>query len=334
MVRQIESMPDVANSIPALKGGGLPESNSSQENVFPPPITITKLQCDKQVTWLWQGYLIPGCVMLLTGLWKTGRTTLITWLLRALDNGGTLATTVTPGRVLVVSEEHAHIWTIRRDAIGIGDHVDLILRSFNTHPNWRVWEEFTRYVARLVEERGYLLVIFDTWASVNPTWDENDTASTVRALTPLYKITGAGASVLLSHHPRKGDATERQAARGSGALPGFVDVIVELRRFDAWRREDRRRVLTGYSRFAETPTEVVVELTDTGFKTIGTKSDATIGGRVVVWDSETRILGLAVWHLLRWTPFGVQEGSLLRKRCLPNRIRISVARNKRLPKAG
>ena len=94
------------------------------------------------------------------------------------------------------------------------------------------------------------------------------------ALLPLHNITEAGAAVLLVHHPRKGDAAEGQASRGSGALPGFVDTILELRRFNAQEANDRRRKIRAYSRFDETPAEVVIELTGNGYQLVGSTGDA------------------------------------------------------------
>jgi hypothetical protein len=109
----------------------------------------------------------------------------------------------------------------------------------------------------------------------------------IRALTPLNAITDAGAGLLLTHHPRMGDAAEGQAARGSGALPGFVDCIIELRRFAPGNRDDRRRVLTAYSRFDETAPEVVIELAADGrYRTCGSSSEAKREDRLAV------ILGL------------------------------------------
>ena len=105
------------------------------------------------------------------------------------------------------------------------------------------------------------------------------------ALSPemFDAITEAGAGILLIAHPRKGDGTEAQATRGSGALPGFVDVIIEMRRFDAGRREDTRRVLTTYSRYEETPVEKVLEYTPKlGYRAVGTKSDAKGSDRLAV----------------------------------------------------
>src|SRR5262249_45189880 len=79
-----------------------------------------------------------------------------------------------------------------------------------------------------------------------------------------------------SHHPRKGDAGEGQASRGSGALPGFVDVILEMRRVRPSDRSNRQRQLTAYSRFDGTPDELVIELAEdgSGYRCLGSPADA------------------------------------------------------------
>src|SRR5262249_24822788 len=73
-----------------------------------------------------------------------------------------------------------------------------------------------------------------------------------------------GLAVALVHHLRKGDGAEATASRGSGALTAFADTIIELRRFDAGKAEDRRRTLRGWGRSDETPAELVVELAEGG----------------------------------------------------------------------
>ena len=135
-------------------------------------------------------------------------------------------------------------------------------------------------IAAWITVHAYGAVVFDTIAPLLPIRDENDATGVLDALLPLYGITARGAAVLLIHHPRKGDAGEGQASRGSGAIPSFVDVIMELRRYDASNREDRRRVLTAYSRFDETPPEVVIELGDDGYRTVGDKADAKQSDRL------------------------------------------------------
>ena len=48
------------------------------------------------------------------------------------------------------------------------------------------------------------------------------------ALAPLRRLTSSGMAVLLLHHPRKEASADGRAARGSGALSGFADVLVEM----------------------------------------------------------------------------------------------------------
>jgi hypothetical protein len=87
-----------------------------------------------------------------------------------------------------------------------------------------------------------------------------------------------------SQREKKGDAAEGQASRGSGALPASVDVILELRRYDLERREDSRRVLTAYSRYDETPGELVIKYDPaSGYEAVGTKADASSADRMV-WE--------------------------------------------------
>ncbi len=50
---------------------------------------------------------------------------------------------------------------------------------------------------------------------------------TTAALVPLHAITEAGAAVVIVHHPRKSDGAQGTAARGSGAISGFVDIIAD-----------------------------------------------------------------------------------------------------------
>jgi hypothetical protein len=51
-----------------------------------------------------------------------------------------------------------------------------------------------------------------------------------------------------------------KASRGSGAIPSFADTIFELRRYCPGDKNDRRRVLSGFGRWDDTPKEVVIEL--------------------------------------------------------------------------
>lgn len=269
------------NAIPAPKTRTVPESKSRPKYE---PVNICDLGDFGSMEWLWQGYLSPQHITLLTALWKAGKSTLIGYLVREFGAGGSLGTAVAAARVLIVSEESGRIWAGRRDKIGIGGHVDLLCRPFRGRSNSAEWVRFIARIADLIRDRGYQVLILDTISSLWPVIKENDAGEVITALSPLHLLTDAGASVLIVHHNRKGDGSEAQAARGSGALGGFVDVIVELRRHNPASREDRRRVLTSYSRFDETPTELVIELAadGTGYATVGTKSQADYNDRLEI----------------------------------------------------
>jgi hypothetical protein len=75
----------------------------------------------------------------------------------------------------------------------------------------------------------------------------------------LQGLTARRVSVLILHHPRKGDPPLGQAARGSGALSGYADILLEMRRVPNAADDDRRRRLYGFSRFPETPRQLVIE---------------------------------------------------------------------------
>lgn len=306
---RIEALADQADSVPAPIERGLAGNESGSTkfdsrkvqpllkgaagNEFGPPIPASELGDGEPMDWVWEGYLARGFVTLLTGLWKAGKTTLIAHLLRALGYGGDLGGAVERGNVLVICEEASNLWERRCRDLGIGDHAYFGIRPFLGKPTQEQWERYLDHVAALVRERKYSLVIFDTLATFLPVDDENAAAKVVTALVPLHRVAEAGSAVLLLHHPRKSGGEHGQGSRGSGALPGFVDIIVEFAR-DPSNSKNRRRVLKSYSRFDETPPEVIIELTDDGYRSCGTKGNATRRDRMDVIDE---ILGREHRHM-------------------------------------
>ena len=247
------------------------------------PVPVTELECDEDINWLWEGYIARDHVTLFVGIWKGGKTTLLAHLFKAMENGGELGGDVFPCKILVITEEGKGHWARRRDIIGIGSHLSIASRPFKGRPTQNDWEMLIDMIAKDVERVGFDLVVIDSWQAVNPSQDENNASDTMAALAPLSQLSEAGAAVLLVHHPnKKGNADQGQASRGSGALTGWVDTIVELRRFSTSDNRDRRRVLKAVGRFDETPDEVVVELTDDGYTCVGTAGDAKQSDRFEV----------------------------------------------------
>jgi hypothetical protein len=220
---------------------------------------------EREVPWLWQGYLARGHVTLLTSQWKMGKTTLLAVLLGRMAAGGTLAgLDVAAGRAVVVSEEGNDLWEPRVRRLGLGRQVCLLSRPLAGKRTLAGWLDLLDFVGELHRQHGLALVVIDSIGELLPAGAERGAGAMLEALLPLRRLTEAGVAVLLLHHPRKGACADGQAARGSGALAAFVDVLVEMHWYTRGAEADRRRRLVGWSRLEGTPRQLVIELNAEG----------------------------------------------------------------------
>jgi hypothetical protein len=214
---------------------------------------------------VWQGYLARGHVTLLSSQWKMGKTTLLSVLLSRMGTGGALAGLgVAAGRAVVVSEEGRSLWEARVRRLGLGRQVCLLSRPFAGKPTLPQWLDLLAHLGELHRQYGLALVVIDNLGELLPAGAENGTSEMMAALLPLRQLTAMGVAVLLLHHPRKGTSADGQAARGSGALPAFADILVEMHWYTRGAEDDRRRRLLAWSRLEETPRQRVIELNAAG----------------------------------------------------------------------
>ena len=210
--------------------------------------------------WLWRGYVAAGNVTLLTSRWKAGKTSLASVLLSRMAAGGELAgLAVAPGRCVVASEESPDHSAERGRTVAFGPNVEWLCRPFAARPTFDEWRSLIDALAADHRRRPLDLVVIDPLASFLPGRSENDAATVMEALLPLQRLTGQGVAVLVLHYPRKGQSAAGESARGSGALSGWADVLVEMGWPAGAAEDDRRRVLTARSRHDETPRRLVVE---------------------------------------------------------------------------
>lgn len=203
--------------------------------------------------WLWEGYVGRSNITPFTSLWKSGKTTLITGLLQKMETGGEfLGRPCRAAKPLIVSEESTGVWARRLKLLPVGPHVQLMAQPFLRRPNVGQWE-------RLVEQAGERhaageldFLIVDSLRTFLPGHSESDAGTVLDFLQPLQRLAVAGVAVLVIHHPRKERSEEGSTARGSGAMLGFVDIILELHRFGAMTCDENRRKIIGLSRFVET----------------------------------------------------------------------------------
>jgi hypothetical protein len=252
--------------------------NFDEQLLFADPVPASELRLgDPDANWLWHGFVARHSVTLLSSLWKAGKTTLLAHLLKSFEAGGLFCgRTVRPARVLYITEESESLWAQRRDTLGIADHVHFQIRPFKCRPSNLSWVALIQHAQKHVEAQPFDVVFLDPLTTLWPVEKENEAGLVSGALMPLRCISEKAAVVLI-HHFRKSGGDEATGSRGSGALTGFVDTIIELRRYNAGDRKDRRRVLSAYGRYEETPDETVIELTETGYVARGDKQQVQRG---------------------------------------------------------
>ena len=210
--------------------------------------------------WLWRGYIPQRGMTLMSALWKVGKTTLLSHMVKAFGEGGELlGLAIKPCKVLYVTEEMERHWSRRRQELGLTDAASFYIRPFQTKPKSHEWAAFIKEVVADVVADGFELVVFDTLVDLWPVVKENDASEVQVAMKELQRINEAGAAVLLIHHMRKGGGTEHTGARGSGVLGSLPDILIEMTRVEATGGgPDNRRKLTAISRYDE---ETVREMT-------------------------------------------------------------------------
>ncbi len=228
----------------------------------------------EDVSWLWQGILARGAVTLLTSQWKSGKTTLAALILAQMRAGGAVAgRSVAAGRAVVVSEEPKPHWQRRARKLGIADHVGWFCRPFSSRPTREQWLGLLQRLLDVHAQHDLALVLIDPLAAF-VVGSENDAGCMLDTLTPLEQLTREGLSVLVLHHPSKGRIRAGQAARGSGALSGYADILVEMGGAARAASDDRRRRLRAYSRYEETPRRLAMELNAEGTEYRAVEPDA------------------------------------------------------------
>lgn len=229
------------------------------------------LESENKKEWVWENYIAKGHITLLSALWKAGKSTLLRHLFLAINNEEEFAgQPTTKSNILIISEEAEGEWLEQKESLESNqiDHVKIWSRPIRVKPNLKQWVELIEEVAERCVKDKIDLVVIDTLTTFWPIDNENDSAQVIKALVPLYSFSENNIAVLLVHHFRKGGGDQAQASRGSGALPGFVDNIIEFTRNDNGYLT--QRILKTYGRFDGVIPSVVIDLTAEGkYVTLG-----------------------------------------------------------------
>lgn len=216
---------------------------------------LRALAAERFEDWLVFGLVGLGVFTLIGAKPKAGKTTFLAALLaaveRALEFAGFATTKAT---AVVLSEEPAKLLADRCDRFGVERAVFLCREDFDPRLSFG---DFVRAGVEECQQRGATILLIDTYARFARLGadGEKDAGRTQEVLEAVLEATAKGIAVILVTHIKKGDGDEGEAIRGSTALTGVADIVIELRRGGG---DDACRELTFYSRFQETPADRAV----------------------------------------------------------------------------
>lgn len=274
------------NSFPAANGNGFAGTNSFEGGELPfGPLATLIEHAPPEPPWKLAGFVAESAITLVAGRPKVGKSTTVLALIAALVRGDAfLGLSTAASGVLLLTEERCDTLAEKARALQLVSFrqplspkapetnfapIHVLMRH---DAGATAWPEIVRQAIAYCagQELGVLVVdTFDRWTGLRGD-AENAAGSVNEALEPLQYAAAAGLAVLLVSHQRKSSGEFGEAVRGSNALTGGVDIVVELERPSrALQLGAQARVLHAVSRFSSTPDELYLELDDErGFELI------------------------------------------------------------------
>jgi hypothetical protein len=190
---------------------------------------LLDLDDDPDSLWLVKNVLIRGGIHFLSAPPASGKSWVLLDLARAMTgNVPWLGSVNVPqGAVLYVDEEMGkQMASVRVRKLGFSRDTPFYYLG-KEGINIQMAED-CRYLLEVVKEKNIQLVILDTLTGVRPGLKENESEHVSQLRTVFNQICGAGATLLIAHHDRKGRIDEDQPAhekmRGSGDIAGMADM--------------------------------------------------------------------------------------------------------------
>jgi hypothetical protein len=254
--------------------GGNPKG-SSRDSMNPPTgllslpfLTLAEaIEGSEEPQWLWTGFVAPGALTVYSGAPKVGKSTLLFALFAALRDGSDFLGQPTRQAGIALLTEERNVTLAEKAAAFAVDRGD----KFRVLPRYAApdveWPTLIGAAVAFCINVGLGVLVIDTWDKWAPVADENNAADVNAALQPLYEAAGAGLAVVVVHHNRKTGGSHGSGLRGSNALAGGADVIVELKRMESFTDPTVRR-LEVTSRFSGSPDEMYVRLADGGYEVV------------------------------------------------------------------
>ena len=231
--------------------------------------------------WVWEGYLAKGSKTILAGLSKVGKTTLLEALMAAIGAGAPLFTRATTQGVIILASEEGDT-SLGPKLAALPDRTVRVVNrdSCWPKPTWPALVEAATAEGVAIGAKTLIVDSLAFWASFEGD-AENNAGAAQAAVDVLDEACRAGLAVLVIHHQTKAAGRGHGTGlRGSGAIAGAFDVIVEYERLGEDAPPNQRR-LVALSRLRGTPDVLVVDYhrEDSSWQVIGEAEDRSASTR-------------------------------------------------------
>lgn len=231
-------------------------------------------QSDNGPAWIAPGLAAVGSMTNLDAKIKLGKTTFVLELVSAaLDGRDFLGKSTKKTAVVYLTEQPRTSLrqALRRARLNTRDELQFL---FWSDVLGKPWPDIAAIARAKCAEIGAGLLIVDTIGQFAgfQNDDENSSGPWMEALRPLQAILADGVCVINCVHSRKSGGEVGDSARGSSAGGGVADILLSLRKPEGNHGPNFRKI-ESLSRFDESPSGLIIELTADGYVARG-DSDA------------------------------------------------------------
>lgn len=233
------------------------------------------MSTSEAVEWIVPGFVVKGGLTELGAKVKTGKTTLIMALVRAVAEGADFLgkpTVKTPTVYLTEQPISSFREAMQRSNLLRRDDVYVLLHADTGGIGW---PDIARAAVVECKRLGASLLVVDTlphFAGLKGD-SENNSGDALTAMDPLLRAATEGIGVILVRHERKSGGDVGDSGRGSSAFAGAVDIVISLRK-PAGKSKRAQRLIQTVSRFSDTPPALLIELTEGGYVALGEPEEA------------------------------------------------------------
>lgn len=232
-------------------------------------------ETSEQVEWISKPYVAAGSITEVDGKVKlAGKTTWTTHLCSAvLDGRPFMGEPTSKSPVVYLTEQPPSSWRLTLERAGLLGREDFHCLYFRD-VRGIAWEFVSDDAINYCRQVGARLLVVDTlsqFAGIAGD-SENNSGDALQAMMPLQEAAGHGLAVVILRHDRKSGGLVGESGRGSSAYSGTVDIVLSIRRPEG-NTKKTLRTIHAVGRFDGIPDELVIDLTPTGYVSLGASSN-------------------------------------------------------------